>query len=299
MKISGFTIVRNAQILDYPFPESIISILPLCDEVIVCVGDSQDQTLSLCRELAEKFPQVRLIETHWNTQNQKHGFQLSAQTNLCLSQCRNPWAFYIQADEVAHEEDFEAIRNAILHANRQPDVDGLVFDYLHFYGDYRHTISGRAWYRREVRLIKTGRGVQSFRDAQGFRKLGEPVQAMEANARIFHYGYVRTPESLRQKAFHMTQWWGRSPGEDFRLKNHIGIRPYKDSHPASMRDRVAAHPNDFHPARHPRVWDKRELKDLVTVAWETLVPVRIGEYRNFRLIGRPMPIGYRTHSSFL
>ena len=283
MKISGFTIVRNAQILDYPFPESILSVLPLCDEVIICVGDSQDQTLALCQDLTAKYPQVRLIETHWNTQNQKNGFQLSAQTNLCLSQCRGPWAFYIQADEVIHEEDFQAIRNSTIEADRQPDVDALVFDYRHFYGDYRHTISGRAWYRQEARMIKTGRGIQSYRDAQGFRRLGKPVQAMRSGARVFHYGYVRTPESLREKAFHMTQWWGHSPGSDYRLKNHIGIRGYSDSHPSVMGDRIAGHLNNFVPSRHPRVWDRRELKDLVTLAWESLVPVRIGEYRNFRL----------------
>ena len=49
MKVSGFTFVRNAVKYDYPVVESIASILPLCDEVVVAVGQSEDGTRALIR----------------------------------------------------------------------------------------------------------------------------------------------------------------------------------------------------------------------------------------------------------
>ncbi|MBM3912615.1 MAG: glycosyltransferase family 2 protein, partial [Sphingomonadales bacterium] len=45
MKVSGFTFIRNAVLLDYPILEAIRSILPLCDEIVVAVGKSEDETL--------------------------------------------------------------------------------------------------------------------------------------------------------------------------------------------------------------------------------------------------------------
>ena len=44
MKISGYTYVRNGIEMDYPVVESIKSVLPICDEFIVVLGDSQDTT---------------------------------------------------------------------------------------------------------------------------------------------------------------------------------------------------------------------------------------------------------------
>ena len=40
MRVSGFTFIRNAIHYDYPIVEAIHSILPLCDEVVVAVGNS-------------------------------------------------------------------------------------------------------------------------------------------------------------------------------------------------------------------------------------------------------------------
>ena len=101
MKISGFTIVRNAVKFNYPVVASIRSILPICDEFIVNVGDSQDGTLELIRSIGS--PKIRIIQTQWDM---GQGSQvLSQQTNLTLKECRGDWAFYLQSDEVIHEAD--------------------------------------------------------------------------------------------------------------------------------------------------------------------------------------------------
>jgi glycosyltransferase involved in cell wall biosynthesis len=286
MMISGFTIVRNASLLQYPFIESVESALPLCSEFIINCGDSTDNTLELCQLLKNKYPQkIQILRTTWQRENQTGGYQLKAQTDQCIQQCVGDYCLYIQADEVLHEEDYTPIKEALSTAAKSPEIDGVLFTYLHFYGNYDHTISGRNWYRKEVRLFKNNRGIESFRDAQGFRKNGERLLATPSNARVFHYGYVRTPDSLKTKSEAMAQWWGVKAKENpqaYILRNHVGIRRFKQTHPKVMTERLENNPV-FDPKQAPRIWNKDEIKNALTFLWESVVPYRIGEFRNYEL----------------
>jgi glycosyltransferase involved in cell wall biosynthesis len=288
IQISGFTIVRNAVALDYPFRESVLSALPLCDEYIINCGDSTDTTREQCEALARDYPdKIRLIFSTWQRENQTGGFQLKNQTDRALQECRGKWCVYVQADEVLHEGDYDKVLAAMKKADPREDVDGIVFDYLHFYGDYHYRIQGRNWYRREVRAFKNGRGIEAFRDAQGFRRNGRRLKAIASGAHVFHYGYVRSPESLKKKSGEMSQWWGESAPTDpaaFQLRRHVGLSKFQKSHPAVMRARVAEHDYAFHPEKLPRIWDKNEIKNAVTLVWEKIFPYRIGEFRNYDLV---------------
>jgi hypothetical protein len=284
-RTSGFTIVRNAEILAYPFLESVRSALPLCDEFVIALGDSTDRTEDLCGELErESKGKVRVIRTVWERESQSGGYQLKAQTDLAAAECRGDWCLYLQADEVLHQDDFPSIKRLMEKADCREDVDGLVFDYRHFYGSYKYEIRGRNWYRREVRLFKNHRRIEAFRDAQGFRRDGKRLVALHSGARVFHYGYVRTPDSLGTKATQMAQWWGTAqPASlDSELKRHVGLRRYRETHPSVMGERLKA-PNPFDPAQCPRKWDVAEVKNAVTLAWETFFPFRIGEFRNYEI----------------
>lgn len=287
-KISGFTIVRNATILEYPFQESVRSVLPLCDEFIINCGDSDDNTADIVNELAKEFPdKIKPIFTQWTRENQSGGFQLKKQSDLALLQAKGDWCLYIQADEVVHEADHDAILKAIETASVRPEVDGILFDYLHFYGNFTYQIKGRNWYRREVRVFKNNRGIEAFRDAQGFRKNGNRVSVIPSGARVFHYGYVRTSDSLRKKAEQMAQWWGEkvshSP-QSFLLKKHVGLSRFADTHPKWMKDKIAHNESYCDPMLGKRCWDKNEIKNAITLIWESLVPYRIGEFRNYEVI---------------
>ncbi|TLY36235.1 MAG: glycosyltransferase, partial [Nitrospirae bacterium] len=125
MKVSGFTFCRNAVRYDYPLVESIRSILPIVDEFIVNVGRCDDGTLELVRSIGD--PKIRMIESVWDETLRKDGLIYSQQTNIALAQCTGDWAFYLQADEVVHEDDLPAIR-AAMHAHQgNPVVKGLIF----------------------------------------------------------------------------------------------------------------------------------------------------------------------------
>ena len=137
MKVVGFTFVRNGVIYDYPFLESIHSLLPLCDEVIVAAGRSDDSTLEQIKSLQSS--KVRIIETVWDDSLRTSGTILSQQTNLALDQVTGDWAIYLQADEVLHEKDYPAIKNAMTLCQNMNEVEGFLFHYNHFYGSYDYT----------------------------------------------------------------------------------------------------------------------------------------------------------------
>lgn len=280
--ISGFTIVRNATVLAYPFRESVRSLLPLVQELVLNCGDSDDDTLQICESLAAESPKIRLIRSVWKREGQSGGYQLKAQTDAAMRECRGKWLFYLQADEVLHEDDTLLIRQALERAGAREDVDGVLFDWVHFYGGFGYTIRGRNWYRRECRLFKNGRGIEAFRDAQGFRKAGQRVSVVASGARVFHYGYVRTPQGLRTKSEQMSQWWGESPSEHSDLTRHVGLQKFEGTHPAVMTKRVAAAP-EFDPSLWRRRWNKAEIKNALTFVWEKVFPFRLGEFRNYEL----------------
>ncbi len=284
--ISGFTIVRNAEKLDYPFEESIASLFQICDEVIINCGDSEDNTEAICERLKTQYgDRLQVFYTQWTRENQKGGFQLKAQTDAALARCRGEWCFYLQADEVIHEEDIDNIKIALKKAEQTPEVDGVLFDYLHFYGNYDYTMSGRNWYRKEVRLFKNHRPIEAFRDAQGFRKNGQRLMAVPSGARVFHYGYVRNHESMKKKAGEMGLWWGNKTDtkEDLTPKKHIGLRKFHLTHPMVMEARLLQNKHCFDPSKGKRKWDRNELKNAITFLWESIVPYRIGEFRNYEI----------------
>lgn len=288
MKISGASFVRNGVRLGYPFIESIKSVLALCDEFVVAVGDSADGTRD--RIAALKEPKIRIIDTVWDEKKRTGGEILSEQTNIAMSKCTGDWIFYIQADELVHEEDHPAIRSALEKNGPRKGVDGLAFDYVHFYGGYFTVQAGRHWYKSEVRLVRNNAGIVSHGDAQGFRKDGRKLRAAMSGARIFHYGWARPPAVMMEKikSFHKL-WhddaWIQKNCASGDVASYFGdlgnVARFEGTHPALMRDAVNMESDAFIDACRREYAKKRPLaaalRDLVR-------SLPLGGHRNFRLV---------------
>lgn len=197
MFISGFTFARNTHKLGYPYLESIRSILPICDEFIIAVGkgDKGDRTRDCIAGIND--PKIRIIDTEWTDEKKLRGHIFSQQTNIALAACRGTWCFYLQSDEVVHERYLATISEACRYFKDSPAVDGFLFNYKHFWGDYRHYIVNHRWYPREIRIIRNHRGIESVGDAQSFRYTSRrKVPAVLLDADIFHYGHARHPRNF-------------------------------------------------------------------------------------------------------
>ena len=248
MKVSGFTFIRNAITLDYPVVESIQSILPLCDEVVVAVGNSEDQTLELIQNID---PKVKVIQTIWDDTLRANGAVLALETDKALAAIdpEADWAFYIQGDEVIHEEDHQAILAALQKYQHDHEVDGLLFNYLHFYGSYDYVGISNNWYKKEIRIIKPGGQIRSYRDAQGFRKApDQKLKVAAIDARVFHYGWVKDPRAMQRKQenfhklWHDDAWLDKNVkvAERFDYEDHIHqLARFEGTHPSCVQPRIA------------------------------------------------------------
>jgi len=293
MKISGFTFVRNAFLLSYPLEESIKSLLDICNEVIIAVGKSEDETLQFLLSLNN--PKLLIIETIWDEKLNRNGIIYSQQTNLALDRCSGNWCIYLQADEVLHENDYQQIITDIQKADRNPIIDGILFKYLHFYGSYDYIGTGRQWYRREIRAFKNKKNIISWGDAQGFRKIVnnryEKLKVIETQATIYHYGWVRPPKAQTRKIIKTNEYYHATKRNekyedslpDFDYNTAYQLEKYNGSHPKTIQKRI----------EQDKVWTKyfnpyklkkKPLLIKILDKIEKKTNYRIGEYKDFKLI---------------
>lgn len=247
MKVSGFAIARNVLKADYPIREALMSIAPLCDEIIVAVGKSEDDTKSYIEGL--NIPQLKIIDTVWDDNLREGGAVLADETNKALANVSkdSDWLFYIQADECVHEQDLPHIKKAMEDNLNNPMINGLLFDYLHFYGSYDFVGDSRRWYRNEIRIIRNNASIKSWKDAQGFRHLdNSKITVAKANARIFHYGWVKHPKHQQVKQMQFHRLWHDDEymktkvniSDEFDYSSIDSLIKFNETHPQVMHDRI-------------------------------------------------------------
>lgn len=235
MKVSGFTFIRNGSVLGYPYLESIRSVLPIVDEFIVNVGFSDDDTLERVRSIGD--PKIRIVESAWNENMHDRGFVYAQQTMIAQFNCTGDWAFYIQGDEVVHEDDLPKIRAALELASQDERVEGLLFDYLHFFGATDTIAISPAWYRKEVRIIRNTIRTIFPSDAQFLLVLdrnrkGRYPRVMHSGAKIYHYGHVRPTTAMQEKMNQVSKYWNHAPPDFSRYSiDPQATRKFTGSHP--------------------------------------------------------------------
>lgn len=247
MRVTGFTFIRNAIKYDYPIVEAISSILPLCDDFVVAVGYSSDETLALIQGINSS--KIRIIETVWDDHLREGGKVLALETDKAFAAIgpETDWCFYIQGDEVLHEKYHNAVRKAMEDNLNHAEVDGLLFRYMHFYGSYDYVATSSRWYRNEIRIIRNNKEIYSYRDAQGFRKQGDKKLCVKAvDATIYHYGWVRPPEKMQHKQRDFQRLWHSDQWIDQNIENadvfdYSGIdrlERFTETHPGVMQERI-------------------------------------------------------------
>ncbi len=285
MKVSGFTILRNGSKYGYPYIESIMSILPVCDEFIIVVGDSEDDTFQQIESLSE--PKIKIVKTVWDESLRTGGKILSQQTDIALSHITGDWGIYLQADEVIHEKYLATIQTAMHDNFPKKEVEGLLLKYKHFYGSYDYVANSRNWYRQEIRVIRNGIGVKSWKDAQGFRIGGRKMFVKTIDAYVYHYGWVKHPKVMQEKIksfnklWHDDEWMQKNIPEqsEFDYSAIDSIEKFTETHPQLMLARIQNYNWDF----QPRKLKRKNIKTTLLNWIENIFDIRIGEYRNFKL----------------
>jgi hypothetical protein len=290
MKVTGFTFIRNAIKYDYPIVEAIRSILPICDNVIVAVGNSDDDTHGLISSIDPN--KIQIVETVWDDSLREGGRVLADETNKAFRSIDSDtdWCFYIQGDEVLHEKYLPAISEAMHKYLNDKRVDGLLFNYKHFYGSYDYVGEAYRWYRREIRIIRNDKSIYSYRDAQGFRKSGnQKLNVKLIDAFMYHYGWVKDPRAMQGKQENFNKYWHNdkwieknvAKANEFNYSQVDALMPFTDSHPEVMKERINRINWQFdYDISANNFSFKERLKRMI----EKLTGFRIMEYKNYRII---------------
>ena len=268
--MSGLSIVRSAPELDYPIVESLRSMLPLVEELVVVTHRGDDATRELLDGIGER--RLVIVETDWDDAPRVAGWALARQTNIGLARCRFPWVLYLQADEVIHEADHDLIRAALERFDAAAGVDALSFRFLHFEGSHGYVNPLR--YRRQCRLVRNDGRLQSVRDAAGFgRADGRRLRSRRSGARVFHYGWARRPAALRAKTLALLRLYHDEASVARRWaalvegpldSADLAFR-WSGSHPAVMRERILR--GDLGDARPHRLLESPLLRRRFYVMW--------------------------------
>jgi len=289
MKVAGFTIIRNAIKFDYPVVEAITSILPICDEFIVAVGNSEDETIQLIKDINS--PKIKIIETVWDDSLRQGGQVLAIETNKAFDAISKDvdWCFYIQSDECVHEKHLASIKEDMQKYKDDKQVEGLLFNYVHFYGTYNYVGNSRRWYRKEIRIIKNDKNIRSYKDAQGFRKIdNSKLNVKPISAEIYHYGWVKPPKAQQakqenfHKMWHDDEWMKKNIAqvEEFDYSQIDSLEEFKGTHPKVIQERINAANWNFK-------FDKSQIeltaKNKLLLFIEKTTGWKVGEYKNYKI----------------
>jgi hypothetical protein len=297
MKVSAHSYVRNGLTYDYPFVESIRSVLPLVDEFIMVLVDSNDGTRNAIEAIGD--PRIRIVDTVWDEQLRTAGRIFALQANTGLDHATGDWAFHIQADEVLHEDDIPIVREAMEKYKDDPEVEGFLFRFLNFFGDYRHYGPSRRYHQHEIRITRNDPHVRSYRDSQGFRIFIDPARQWEEKgrklrvipleARIFHYSHVKNPAMQVKKRAAFVSRYAQDEAveqylkanEDFNYRDYDYLKVFNGTHPAVMKRFIAAQDCEFHydPARNDM-----SPKEKLMRALERLTGKQFFIYKNYKIL---------------
>jgi hypothetical protein len=293
MKVTGVSFIKNAIQFDFPIKEALLSIEPLCDEIIVAVGDCTDGTRELVQSVHPT--KIKIIDTVWDKTLNKDGVVLANETNKVLAEAFKTnahWLIYIQGDEVLHEDGYTKLNKAMQDYANDARVDGLLLKYRHFYGSYDYVATSSRWYKNEIRIIKNNPSIYSYKDAQGFRKgNNQKLNVKAVDAYMHHYGWVKEPKVMMDKLFNAGSIWQGSNVEEERVKHsHLInfdysqidiLEKYTGKHPTTIVEKINGKNWYFeHDLSYNKISAKEKFKKFI----KNIVGKELFEYKNYKII---------------
>ena len=110
ISLSGYTTTKDVITADYPWQESITSLLGFCDEVVVVDGGSTDGTWEKLQMWAKKEEKLRVYQVVRDWDNYRFALFDSQQKAVARSLCTGDWCWQSDVDEIVHENDYPKIK---------------------------------------------------------------------------------------------------------------------------------------------------------------------------------------------
>lgn len=198
--LSGYTIVRNAIKGDYCIRESLLSMLPICDEVVVGDASSDDGTTEMLTVMASKHPKIRVVRQEWVQPNGNPKWFVSW-INLTRRELRFDTQLMLDADEVLGSGCYKHLKALVSTGT------ALWCSRLNFWRNAQTLIAKGETCGHEVVRFGPSDLFMPSDEPYGFHPHFGPEPVIRRRAKrihpmpvIFHYGFLRKREGMIEKS---------------------------------------------------------------------------------------------------
>src|SRR3990172_10530119 len=189
--LSGLCVWKTVCALGY-FPlESMLSIIDICDEIILCVDPtSNDETMPLAEAICRKYPKTRIVEFAW-LKGLPNGTAIGIASNYALAQARGDFVLNVQADECWSPELTKRVKTLWPQLVSAMGIEAFEFKVLHLEHNGQQLQGGGDWQRQKgsayTHSIKLWRNCPSYPfspDAWSIQAQGPDGKWDEGNVRL-------------------------------------------------------------------------------------------------------------------
>lgn len=264
--LGGAVFIRDNNTYDYHILETLDCLLDMCDEVVVLDAGSTDGTVIAIMEHLVKKNVGFNINKHedglWNVTsegnnrvsiccmrekdwNEQHGKEkLAYFQNWALYFLKTDYVFLLQGDEIAHEDSFPFIRQAM-----EEGKESYLCERINLWGsvDHRLDVPQDRKPCSDVVLRLAKRGHVSYGDGESiecYPTSGEYIPFIK----IWHYGFVRRRAIMPAKIKNMqANVFGVTPDsklqgmelfDPFAWFSKEDLKPIEGKHPKYIQDWV-------------------------------------------------------------
>lgn len=195
MKISIYTLAKDAIRLDFHLKAMLAHHLQYADEIIVIECNSKDKTYQTITSFNN--PKIRVFRENWNQTDSYLGI-----LNRAQSYCTGDWCIKLDIDEFIPEWEWEKIRAYLTDTT----ADIVPIRLINFYGNYL-VFHGdplkSCWPLNKWPIHRNSKMFEAWGDSSNVRIKGHDVEEGRAEDiagfEVHHFGAVRYATRLREK----------------------------------------------------------------------------------------------------
>lgn len=197
--VGGTLSIRNANVLDYCWRQSVESILPVCDSITICDGHSDDGTWEEIVEFSRNNPKIRIIRYPWPPKTKVKSEVYLDWMNFTREHVQEDYHLQIDADEVLDPDAIQELLRYKSKLNPQMDI-AFEFELLNFWRDAQHLVPhGYVCGFRVIRFAPARIWLPCDWPHPKGRRAMDLVQHPDHNINLFHYGYLRKRSAMIEK----------------------------------------------------------------------------------------------------
>lgn len=189
--ISVCFVIKNGVKQGYPFWESLKSCLSFADEIVISEGYSDDGTAEYIRKFIDMYSgkvKFRLYNDDWNSFQTPYGEVIAAVSYKNMRRCEYEWVYYLQADEVLHDDNSAFVRSI---AEGNDGYNAVMFEFYHFINGWEPIPMGGAAYHHAIRMVRNKNDICFMGDAWTFDGGVKPICChTKVPKPIYHLGWV-------------------------------------------------------------------------------------------------------------